>query len=112
MKVTAVVLLAVLGGCATVEPFVVSDRQRDHFEQVVHAAEAATAADGPAQAVALVAEAKSDFEYAQHLPMYPERARSLAAKAQHEADTALWMAREAHRQAELTARAATAASSF
>jgi len=109
MRFWGVMLLAVVGGCATVEPFVVSDQQRTHFEQVVQAAEVAAAADGPAQAAALVVEAKSDFDYAQHLPKYPERARSLVAKAQYEADTALWMAREAHRQAQLAATAPTAA---
>jgi hypothetical protein len=102
-------LVATALGCATAEPFVVSDQQRTHFDQVARAAEAATAADGPAEAAALVTEAKSDFEYAQHLPMYPDRARGLAAKAQHEADTALWMAQQARRQAEMAGQRATAA---
>jgi hypothetical protein len=95
-------------GCATVEPFVVSDQQRAHFEQVLQSAERATA-DGPPEAAALLADARSDFEYAQHLPKYPERARGLAAKAQHEAETALWMAQQAHRQAEVAARRAASA---
>jgi hypothetical protein len=101
MRLLGLVVVAALGGCATAEPFVVSDQQRDRFERVVQAADAAAAADGPSQAAALVAEARSDFEYAQHLPRYPERARYLVAKAQHEADTALWMALDAHRKAEL-----------
>ncbi len=109
MRWMGLVLVAVVGGCATVEPFVVSDQQRARFEQVVQAAESEAATDGPARAVALIGEAKSDFEYAQHLPMYPERARALAAKAQHEADTALWMTREAHRRALAGRGAATAA---
>jgi hypothetical protein len=96
-------LLGVLG-CATAEPFVVSDQQKAHFEQVAQSAETAAAADGPAEATAMVTDAKSDFEYAQHLPKYPDRARDLAAKAQHEADTALWMAQRAHRQANIAAQ--------
>ena len=40
----------------------------------------------------MLAEAKSEFEYAQHLPKYPERARALADKAQHDAEAALRVA--------------------
>jgi hypothetical protein len=104
MRYLGVAVLMLLGGCATAEPFVVSDQQRARFDQVVQAADAAAAADGPSQAAALVVEARSDFEYAQHLPRYPEKARYLADKAQHEADTALWMAQDAHRQAGLAGR--------
>ncbi|HXJ22937.1 MAG TPA: hypothetical protein VMT03_22150 [Polyangia bacterium] len=78
-------------GCATAQPFSISDQRRARFEQVAQQAEVAAAAGGPAAASALVTEARSDFEYAQHLPMYPERARRLADKAEHEADTALSM---------------------
>jgi hypothetical protein len=91
MKWVGLGLVAVFG-CATAEPFAVSDQRRARFEQVARAAEAATAADGTSAAAALVTEARSDFEYAQHLPMYPERARALADKAQHEAEAALTMA--------------------
>ena len=102
MKVVGLSLLAALG-CASVQPFVPSDQQRAQFDRVVQAAETATAADGPAAAAALVADAKSDFEYSQHLPMYPDRARDLAAKAQYEAEKALWMARQVRRRADLAA---------
>jgi hypothetical protein len=102
--------LVVLGafGCATVQPFMVSDQQRARFEQVVQQAEAAAATGGPAEALEVAKEARSDFEYAQHLPKYPERARALAAQAQQEAETALRMTQQAHHQAELAASAATA----
>ncbi len=61
-------------------------------------AEAAGANDGPYETRSLLANAKSDFEYAQHLPKYPERARELADKAQRDAETALMMARQNHRR--------------
>jgi hypothetical protein len=112
MRWIGLVLVAAAAGCATAQPFVVSNQQRVRFEQVVNEAEAAATANGPARAVELVAEARSDFEYAQHLPKYPERARALVAKAQHEADTALWMTREAHRQAMVPGRGAATAAAF
>ena len=94
MRWLGLALVAVLG-CATAEPFAISDQRRARFEQVAQQAEAAAASTGPAAASTLVTEARSDFEYAQHLPMYPERARALADRAQHEADTALSMTQRA-----------------
>ena len=78
-------------GCATVQPFVPSNAQCARFDATVRAAEAA-ASDGPGQVATMLAEAKSEFEYAQHLPKYPERARALADKAQHDAEAALRVA--------------------
>ncbi len=78
-------------GCATVQPFVPSDAQRARFDATIRAAQAG-AGDGPSQLASMLAEAKSEFEYAQHLPKYPERARALAEKAQHDAEAALRLA--------------------
>lgn len=72
-----------------------SEAQRARFEETVRQAEAAGANDISYESSSLLANAKSDFEYAQHLPKYPERAREVAAKAQSEADAALTMVRRA-----------------
>ena len=87
-------LLAGAIGCATAQPFVLSNEQRSHFRQVVREAEAAGALDGPPEAAQHLADAKSDFDYAQHLPRYPERARDLVTKAQAEGELALALARQ------------------
>jgi len=50
------------------------------------------AAEAPSLAAERLADAKSEFEYAQHLPLYPDRARALADKAQADAETALQLA--------------------
>ncbi|MES1208072.1 MAG: hypothetical protein ABUS79_19230 [Pseudomonadota bacterium] len=78
-------------GCATVQPFVPSDGQRARFDQTIRAAQA-SAGDGPSQVATMLAEAKSEFEYSQHLPKYPERARAMADKAQRDAEAALRLA--------------------
>ena len=91
-KVTALFVVACALGCATAQPLVISDQQRKRFEDVVRAAEAAGAVDGPPTAAARLAEAKSEFEYSQHLPMHPDRARQLAEKAQADAELALQLA--------------------
>lgn len=78
-------------GCATVRPFVPSDAQRARFDATIRAAQVGTS-DGPNQVATMLAEAKSEFEYAQHLPKYPERARAIAAKAQRDAEAALRLA--------------------
>ncbi len=83
---------ATLGCATTVQPFVPSTAQQAQFQQVVRAAEAA-GIDGPGQAASMLAEAKSDWVYAQHLPKYPERARQIAAKAMQDAEAALALAR-------------------
>ncbi|HEX4403860.1 MAG TPA: hypothetical protein VH560_03470 [Polyangia bacterium] len=59
------------------------------FREVVREAEVAGVADGPREAAQLLGDAKSEFEYSQHLPLYPDRARALAAKAQDDAEAAL-----------------------
>ena len=82
MKPFAATALAALVGCATSQPYVVTDAQRSHFENDVRDVEAAGVADGPPEARQMFADAKSNFEYAQHLPLYPDRARSLATKAE------------------------------
>ncbi|MFL5305212.1 MAG: hypothetical protein ACJ8F1_08365 [Polyangia bacterium] len=78
-------------GCATAQPFAPSDAQRARFDATVRAAQVGIS-DGPNQVASMLAEAKSEFEYAQHLPKYPERARALADKAQHDAEAALRVA--------------------
>lgn len=78
-------------GCATVQPFVPSSAQRARFDATIRAAQAGVG-DGPSQVASMLAEAKSEFEYAQHLPKYPARARALAEKAQHDAEAALRLA--------------------
>lgn len=85
-------MVAAAMGCATVQPFVPSSAQQARFDEVVRQAEAGIN-DGPPGAAALLADAKSDWIYAQHLPKYPERARDIAAKAQHDAEAALAMVR-------------------
>ena len=95
MRILVLGMLGAALGCATVQPFMPSEAQRARFDEVVRQAEAAGANDTSYQSSSLLADAKSDFEYAQHLPKYPERARELAAKAQREADAALTMARRA-----------------
>ncbi|HVY40368.1 MAG TPA: hypothetical protein VHM31_20660 [Polyangia bacterium] len=80
-----------IAGCATVQPFVPSDAQRARFDETVRAAQS-SAGEGPHQVTTMLAEAKSEFEYAQHLPKYPERARALAEKAQRDAEAALRVA--------------------
>ncbi|HVZ85409.1 MAG TPA: hypothetical protein VHG72_00445 [Polyangia bacterium] len=99
-------LLAGALGCATTQPFVPSDRQRADFDDLVRKAEAAGALDGPPEAAARLADAKSEFTYAQHIPLYPERARGLAAKAQSDAELALALARQHQSDVALFARAA------
>jgi hypothetical protein len=103
MKIVALCVLASCLGCAASAPLLISDQQRRQFEDVVREAEAAGAAEGPPLAASRLAEAKSEFEYSQHLPMYPDRARLLVAKAQEDADAALEMSR-AQAQSRLAAR--------
>jgi hypothetical protein len=86
-------LLAASAGCATAQPFALSDQQVKSFREVIREAEAAGAADGPPEAAQRLSDAKSEFEYSQHLPLYPDRARELAAKAQVDADAALALAK-------------------
>jgi hypothetical protein len=93
MKLLSVCLMAASLGCATAQPLLISAPQRERFEDVVRNAEAAGAADVP-EAAARLADARSELEYAQHLPLYPDRARLLVAKAQADAEQALRSARD------------------
>jgi len=94
MKTFAFCLLiaSASAGCATTQPFALSQQQVKSFREVVREAEAAGAADGPPEAAQRLSDAKSEFEYSQHLPLYPDRARALAAKAQDDAEAALAIA--------------------
>lgn len=85
-------LAASVFGCATVQPFTPSAGQTARFDGAVRQVEALGVTPGSG-AAELLAEAKSEFEYSQHLPKYPERARELAAKAQRDAEAALRLAR-------------------
>ena len=105
MKILAFCLAAAALGCATAQPLLISDHQRKSFEDVVRDAEAAGATEGPPQATARLADARSEFEYAQHLPLYPDRARLLVAKAQADAELALQLA-QTEARAHLVARGA------
>jgi hypothetical protein len=93
MKLFVLCALMSVVGCATAQPLVISPQQRSRFQDLVRDAEAAGAAEGPPAASARLANAKSEFEYAQHLPMYPDRARLLVAQAQADAEAALELAR-------------------
>jgi hypothetical protein len=93
MKSVAMLLLTALAGCATASAPLVSARQVHDFRAVVRQAEAAGALDLSSEAGRVLAEAKSDFYYAQHLPADPDRARRIAAQAQLDAERALRMAR-------------------
>jgi len=97
MRIFAFCILVTSIGCATTQPFALSDQQVKSFREVVREAEAAGAAEGPPEAVQRLSDAKSEFEYSQHLPLYPSRAREVAAKAQADAEAALAIA---HRQAQ------------
>jgi hypothetical protein len=103
MKNLAFGLLVACVGCATTQPFVLSAQQVKSFRDVVRDAEAAGAADGPPEAAQRLSDAKSEFEYSQHLPLYPDRARELAVKAQTDAEAALVIA-HGQAQARLTVR--------
>jgi hypothetical protein len=95
MKPIAATALVALVGCATSQPYVVTAAERSHFENAVRDAEAAGVADGPPEARRIFADAKSNFEYAQHLPLCPERARALATKAEKDLQTVLVLLRRA-----------------
>jgi hypothetical protein len=92
MKLLALSLFMAGIGCASAQPLVVSDQQRKLFSDMVRDAEAAGAAEGSPQARVHLADAKSEFEYAQHLPQYPDRARSMVIKAEEDAALALKLA--------------------
>ena len=116
MKPFAASALAALVGCATSQPYVVTEAQRAHFENGVRDAEAAGIADGSLEARRMFADAKSNFEYSQHLPLYPVRARALATKAEKDLQKVLALLRPAGASSQLAPagdarRAATTSSS-
>lgn len=104
MRFFGISLVAAAVGCAA-QPFVPSNEQRALFNDVVRQAEAAGASEGSPDAARCLADAKSDFNYAQHIPRYPDRARQLAAKAQEEGAEALRLAQQHRREMAALARA-------
>ncbi len=90
-------------GCAE-QPFMPSNEQRALFNEVVRQAEAAGAVEGSPEAARCLADAKSDFNYAQRIPRYPDRARQMATKAQEEGAEALRLAQQHRREMAALAR--------
>jgi hypothetical protein len=103
MRFIGICLVAGAVGCAA-QPFVPSNEQRALFSEVVRQAEAAGAVEGSPEAARCLADAKSDFNYAQRIPKYPERARQMAIKAQEEGAQALRLAQEHRREMAALAR--------
>jgi hypothetical protein len=97
MRLIGTCLIVAAVGCAE-QPFMPSSEQRALFNEVIRQAEAAGAAEGPPEAARCLAEAKSDFDYAQRIPRYPDRARQMATKAQEEGAEALRLAQQHRRE--------------
>ncbi|MEA2696257.1 MAG: hypothetical protein QOI66_528 [Myxococcales bacterium] len=96
---TSLSLLVLFTGCATSPPKpLLTAGQRQAFAEVIREAQAEGAESEPPEAARLLREAKSEFEYGQRLPKYPERARGILAKAQSDAEAALRMARRRHQE--------------
>jgi hypothetical protein len=87
MKFLLPLAVLVLWGCATAPP-AISALQVKAFDDVVRSAEAAGACDNPPEAARQLRDAKSDFYYAEHSPMDPNRARRTLVTAQAEAEAA------------------------
>jgi hypothetical protein len=99
MKIASLSLLVVFTGCATSPPKpILTAEQRQAFAEVIREAQAEGADSEPPEAARLLREAKSEFEYGQRLPKYPEKARAVLAKAQSDAEAALRMARRRHQE--------------
>lgn len=80
-------------GCATASTApVITGEQEAGFHALVEKARKAGATGRYTAAGAKLADAESDFYYAQHLPREPERARRMAAQARAEAEAALALA--------------------
>jgi hypothetical protein len=77
---SAWLLLALLAGCATMA-HPISPQQARTFRETVRVAEQANAFAQSGPAAESLREAKSDFYYAEHSPMNPERASQMAARA-------------------------------
>jgi hypothetical protein len=103
MRFMGICLVAGAIGCAA-QPFVPSNEQRTLFTEVVRQAEAAGAVDGSPEAARCLADAKSDFNYAQRIPQYPDRARQMAIQAQEEGAEALRLAQQHRREMAALAR--------
>jgi|HubBroStandDraft_2_1064218.scaffolds.fasta_scaffold69452_2 hypothetical protein len=103
MRLVGICLVVGAVGCAA-QPFVPSNEQRALFNDVVRQAEAAGAVEGSPEAARCLADAKSDFDYAQRIPRYPDRARQLATKAQEEGAQALRLAQQHRREMAALAR--------
>jgi hypothetical protein len=93
MRFIGICLVVGAVGCAA-QPFVPSNEQRALFNEIVRQAEAAGAVEGSPEAARCLADAKSDFNYAQRIPRYPDRARQLAIQAQAEGAEALRLAQQ------------------
>ena len=91
MKRAAWLALGLLAGCATAAPEPISAQQAQTFRATIGLAE--RAARDNARVAAAVREANADFYYAEHCPMDPERARTMAIQAQAEADSAVALSR-------------------
>jgi hypothetical protein len=72
----------------------ISEQQARTFRETVDIAERAIAAGENPAAESALRNAKSDFYYAEHSPMNPERARFLAGQAQAEAELADKLSRD------------------
>ena len=106
MRFIEICLVVGAVGCAE-QPFMPSSEQRTLFNEVIRQAEAAGALEGPPAAARCLADAKSDFDYAQRIPRYPDRARQLATRAQEEGAQALRLAQQHRREMAALARQAT-----
>jgi hypothetical protein len=87
MKLSFLLIISSLSGCATATP-IISAAQADAFRDVVRSAEAAGAGGPPPEAARQLRDAKSDFYYAQHSPMNRDRAHRLSVAALTEAEAA------------------------
>ena len=103
MRFVVICLIVGAVGCAE-QPFMPSSEQRALFNDVIRQAEAAGAAEGSPEAARCLADAKADFNYAQRIPRYPDRAQQLATKAQEEGAEALRLAQQHRREMAALAR--------
>jgi hypothetical protein len=96
---TSLSLLVLFAGCATSPPRpILTAGERQAFAEVIREAQAEGADSEPPEAARLLREAKSEFEYGQRLPKYPERAKGILAKAHSDAEAALRLARRRHQE--------------
>jgi hypothetical protein len=91
-KILALSLFAFCGACATTQPLGSVDAHTIAV-QTIHDADAAGAAKAGGKPAELLAEAKSEATYAQHLPGDPEHAHRLDLMAEADAALAIVLAR-------------------